>query len=117
MLFSYWLQLEAILRGLEQRLSKQLHDNREHLSDVIVSGSAASSRGSGGPSIVLMPEEDSTCATCGREFDPFRLAHRIPPCLHDGIPNRSQRRSACTLGTFTCFACNFARLTPASLPK
>jgi len=73
--------LEHILKSMEYRLSQQMVESREHLADVIVNGSATSSRGSGAPSLVLLPDDgDSMCTTCGREFDPFRLAVHSRSC-------------------------------------
>ena len=75
-------ELASALHAMEYRLSKQLLETKHGLHEVIVGGSEKSSRdGSGGPSIVLLPDDsDAACESCGREFEAFRLAVHARAC-------------------------------------
>ena len=76
-------ELEGILSGLEQRLSRQLTADRQAIVSALAAsaGAPAGAGGLTGP-IVLLPDEplESTCATCGRCFEPLRMAIHTRSC-------------------------------------
>ena len=71
--------LNQLLSGLEARLSHQLSQDREAIFAAIGSGDGIQGPVPGGGGvgpIVLMPDEpmQQQCATCGRAFEPLRMA-------------------------------------------
>jgi hypothetical protein len=76
--------LASLLSGLEARLSNQLSSDREALAARITGGAAAGygGGGGGGAPIVLIPDEplERPCGTCGRIFEPLRMAVHTRSC-------------------------------------
>ena len=94
---SHQPDLSAFFTGLEERLSQTLARDRQDILGAIAGGmTPGAGAGSGGP-IVLLPDEPldtEPCQTCGRSFEPIRMAIHQRGCARLQQPIASNAAAA-----------------------